>query len=764
MTLRHRIARMFLRASTSLVGPNAWETFQVLGAQAGASGRLSLPGADKPAENVLWAYAAIVGRAEAMMQAQIRLSNAAGDMVESGPLYDLLARPNRLQDSVQFLGAIETCLALYNRAYIAPVSETNALPDELWILPPRNVSADVGVHAATGMRLPVGWIVRDAITGLERRFALDELIVLQTWNPHNPYVAALDPTSPLKRSLQMDIGTRESNLALFANGGMPDYALSTDREWNHEAAKEFLERFMDNYAGFGNAHKPALLYNGVKIQPIGLKPEELQSLEVLKTLTPQEIVAGFRCKPVMAGLMIGETGLSQGSSTQEQKVAWWSETGFSEANRIAVALQQFLVERYPWPSARAGRRMSRLQQVTARRLAPSVRVQGASGLYVWLDVSQVPELATHRLSRISEMSKLWGMGYPPDSLNEFFDLGLPDHPRGDLGLVPFSVQPVSEIGGALPVAPVPAAQHAASAPDEPSAIFARVRARIEADTMAAQQRAKASAKAIRTAYDAFLKPRIKATARRYSRFYLEQEQRVAKRLDAALGRARAEADMPVSDLAGQNELLRALFPKSDENATLTSLITPLVQSHMSDGWNFFRAHDAPEGSALPDFQIADPRVQTALETRVIHAAQINDTTETALRKILSDAFLEGDTPAMLSDRIHEYYVANCKGVDSVRPLTAAMTQTNGIVNEGRMLAATFAGGLLKGWLHGASDEPRPAHVAAESQYASDPIPLNLPFVVNGHSCAAPGDSSLPVEETANCTCTLIFAPAKGVAP
>jgi hypothetical protein len=326
--------------------------------------------------------------------------------------------------------------------------------------------------------------------------------------------------------------------------------------------------------------------------------------------------------------------------------------------------------------------------------------------------------------------------------------------------VPFSVQPVDEVGGSIPAVSVPPPEHAAES-DQARSILAGIRARIEAESQAVESRAKAGAKAIRTAYESFLKPRIKATSKRYSRYYVEQEARIMDRLDKAIGRARAGDDRPLSESTNESKLLRALFPKSDENNSLTALITPLVQAHMADGWAFFRQVDAPAGATVLDFQIADPRVQAAIEDRVIHATLVNDTTEEALRKILSDSFAEGDTPAMLADRIDAYYAANAKGPTAARPMTAALTQTNGIVNEGRMLAASFAGGLLKGWLHGSSEDPRAAHVAAESTYTSAPLPLDGQFVVNGHACSAPGDASLPIEETANCTCTLIFVPQKG---
>jgi hypothetical protein len=73
-----------------------------------------------------------------------------------------------------------------------------------------------------------------------------------------------------------------------------------------------------------------------------------------------------------------------------------------------------------------------------------------------------------------------------------------------------------------------------------------------------------------------------------------------------------------------------------------------------------------------------------------------------------------------------------------------------------MAAARAAGGLLKGWLHGGSSEPRPAHLAAQDRYMAEPIELDEMFSVNGHEADAPGSTELPVEETANCTCCVVF--------
>ena len=75
-------------------------------------------------------------------------------------------------------------------------------------------------------------------------------------------------------------------------------------------------------------------------------------------------------------------------------------------------------------------------------------------------------------------------------------------------------------------------------------------------------------------------------------------------------------------------------------------------------------------------------------------------------------FADGDSTADIGDRIAQYYADNCIGEESVRAQTAAMTQTTGLVNDGRMLAARDVGGLKKFWIHGNPKEPRESHLAA----------------------------------------------------
>jgi phage portal protein BeeE len=760
-----KMRNMMSAIRESLVGSKAFAWLLPL---AGIRGRLRVPGMDAPAENFVWVMNCVTARSEAIMQAPLRISDADDNIIEGGDLFDLLAKPNRWMDGVQFLGAIESFRTVFNAAHIVPIAGVNQIatpngglkPDELIMLSPANLSPIVGVHKPTGTAILMGWKHLDGLVGTPQSFTIDEVIPIESFNPHNP-LKALNPMSALRYSLLMDGATRECNLSLFQNGGIPDIALETDKDMKEDQAKEFLQKFMDNYGGLDKAHKPAMLYNGIKINKIGLNPAELQSVEVLKTLTPQEIVSGLRTKPIMAGLMVGETGLSGGTSTNEQKVAWWSETGNSEVARIAAALQQKLVDPYEW-SGTSTRKMSRIERIEFRRqwnaINPHVRSWSRSlrarnlrdrapkgrPLFVWFDTSLVPELQEMRWKRTDQFQKYWQMGYKPDELNDYFDAGLPPH-ADNKPRVPFSLTVIGE--EEQPPAPVQSTMQgkaSATGQTRSDVLFDEIE-RLMREDSPVPKKFKKSVKA----FNAFLEPREKAAAKRWSRFYIEQRGRVMERIKA-IRESRSDAD----------DMMRKVFPRHEEDAALVGRLSPIFAEHMKDGWSYFFQETGTDEKANP-FEINDPRVMQALEKRKVQGTEVNATTQEDLRKIIGDAFQEGLSTVDMGDKIAEYYNAHCIGEDAARPMTAARTQTSGIINEGRNMAANEVGGLVKHWVLGGSETHRPGHEAAMMKYADAPIPTNEKFEIQGadgntYLCDCPGSTELPVGEVANCGCGMAF--------
>jgi len=726
----------------------------------GVSGTIQVAGTSKPAENVLMVYGCIMARREAIGGVPLRISDANDNVIESGALADLLRQPNRAMNWDAYVRVLETYNTLYNAMAVAKVSSMPGRPpDELVPLSPAFLQPVLGVHAPTGTLRAMGWKYNDPFTGAERTFQPEELMIHQGFNPHAP-LNFLNPLTVLKRTIQSELAARETNLADWQNSAMPPAVLESDRNLNKTQADEIRDAYNDIHQGIKNRSKIGVLWGGLKFHATGLSPKEMEYLAGLKFLRTDYYIA-FRVKPAMVGDMVGETGLSQGNATDQQKVEWWEDVGLPELDLIA-GMHQTLAESHDWGttiSMRPARGLTRSEQLVRQHSLVRRPSAPASRIYVWFNENSIAPLVRHRLSKIDSAGKLISFGWKPDDATAFVDLGAPPH-ADNIARVPFSMTPIgedAELPGGTENGKTEKGKTEDGRADHATAL--KTLDRIE-EICREEAVVPRKYKALRQAFDKFIAPREKAAAKKISRFFMEQRDRVRERFTATL--ARATTPPPVSDAGkSQSEILKAIFPKSEENPSLVARLAPLWSEHLRDGWNFFNQESGADEKVNP-FKVDDPAVMKALERRKIQGTAMNDTTEEDLRDLIRKAFEEGDSTVQLGDRIEAYYKANCWGENTHRPATAARTQTSGIVNEGRMLSARETGtNLKKAWLHGGSAEPRPDHVAMQQKYLAAPIGVDEEFVLNGNSCDAPGDSSLPVGETANCTCMVVFVKGPG---
>ncbi|MCL2105795.1 MAG: phage portal protein [Oscillospiraceae bacterium] len=104
------------------------------------------------------------------------------------------------------------------------------------------------------------------------------------------------PIAMAKNSIGMALATEEYGAAFFANGANPGGVLE------HPGVIKDVQRVKDSwnagYRGSGNAHKIALLEDGMKFHAIGIPPEQAQFLETRK-FQITEIARIFRVPPHM---------------------------------------------------------------------------------------------------------------------------------------------------------------------------------------------------------------------------------------------------------------------------------------------------------------------------------------------------------------------------------------------------------------------------------------------------------------------------------
>jgi HK97 family phage portal protein len=144
------------------------------------------------------------------------------------------------------------------------------------------------------------------------------------------------PIAMAKNAIGMSLATEEYGAAFFANGANPGGVLE------HPGVIKDIQRVKDSwnsaYQGSGNAHKVAVLEEGMKFQAIGIPPEQAQFLETRK-FQINEIARIFRVPPHM----VGDLEKSSFSNIEQQSLEFVKYTLDPWVVRWEQSLQQALI-------------------------------------------------------------------------------------------------------------------------------------------------------------------------------------------------------------------------------------------------------------------------------------------------------------------------------------------------------------------------------------------------------------------------------------
>jgi len=144
------------------------------------------------------------------------------------------------------------------------------------------------------------------------------------------------PIAMAKNAIGMALATEEYGAAFFANGAQPGGVLE------HPGVIKDPQRVKDSwnaaYQGSGNAHRVAVLEEGMKFQAIGIPPEQAQFLETRK-FQINEIARIFRVPPHM----VGDLEKSSFSNIEQQSLEFVKYTLDPWVIRWEQSLMQSLI-------------------------------------------------------------------------------------------------------------------------------------------------------------------------------------------------------------------------------------------------------------------------------------------------------------------------------------------------------------------------------------------------------------------------------------
>ena len=211
------------------------------------------------------------------------------------PLYKLLYRqPNPEMTSFSFRETLMTHLLLYGNAYAQIVRDGKNTILGLYPLLPENVEVD---RNEKGDIYYIYHAYTDEVPGEQNKdilFRRDEIFHVPGLGFNG--LVGFSPIAMMKNSLGTTIAVEKYGSAFFKNGAQPSGVLE------HPGVLKNPERIRENwsqvYGGPGNAHKVAVLEEGMQYKAISLPPEDSQFLST-RQFGVEEICRIFRVPPHM---------------------------------------------------------------------------------------------------------------------------------------------------------------------------------------------------------------------------------------------------------------------------------------------------------------------------------------------------------------------------------------------------------------------------------------------------------------------------------
>lgn len=145
-------------------------------------------------------------------------------------------------------------------------------------------------------------------------FESKDVIYFRFFNPVNDY-KGLSPLSAAREGIITDFYAQQYNKAFFRNNATPRGVLETDKGLSNRALKRLKDLWNSIQGGAANAHKTAVLEEGLKYKALSISPKDMEFLK-LREFNREEIMAVFGVYPVVIGLMAGSTFANSQSQMQ----------------------------------------------------------------------------------------------------------------------------------------------------------------------------------------------------------------------------------------------------------------------------------------------------------------------------------------------------------------------------------------------------------------------------------------------------------------
>ena len=223
--------------------------------------------------------------------------NGSKEKALDHPLYSLLHdEPNPEMTSFVFRETLMTHLLLWGNAYAQIIRNGKGEVIALYPLMPNRMTVDRDDRGALYYEYTTSDDDAHTMKGSTVRLSPRDILHIPGLGFDG--LVGYSPIAMAKNAIGMAIACEEYGAKFFANGAAPSGVL--EHPGILKDPSRIRESWQQTFGGSGNAHKVAVLEEGMKYTPISINPQEAQFLETRK-FQIDEIARIFRIPPHMIG-------------------------------------------------------------------------------------------------------------------------------------------------------------------------------------------------------------------------------------------------------------------------------------------------------------------------------------------------------------------------------------------------------------------------------------------------------------------------------
>ena len=286
-------------------------------------------------KNVL-IYACIRTLADCVAKAPpVVKTDPEGEVVEKGPMVDLLWEPNPTDTRFSLVERIVMHLNVAGNAYVWKRRAKNRKVGELYALRPDRVSIKVKKSGDLD-----GYVYKLDAESKSEFLPADDVIHMLLPDPLDDFYG-LSPIAVMARYGDLDTQAVDYLRAFFLNGGAPAGLLKLKNRAPAAERARIQAQWKEMYGTHTGWHDIAVLDAEAEYEELGSRPEKLTMTAMFDT-TETRICSAFGVPPIVVQVRVGLENNVWGNYKEAVK-SMWNETVIPQYDRIGDALTRGLV-------------------------------------------------------------------------------------------------------------------------------------------------------------------------------------------------------------------------------------------------------------------------------------------------------------------------------------------------------------------------------------------------------------------------------------